>query len=154
MQFPLIGSCVLFGLYVVVKYVSKTYLDVLISCYFGLLGSGGVFQTIRDPVSQLLGAQSMKKFSFSLRWQFWKSKDESGAFTRCSHSLCLHQHACKASSTAFSHRFQHCHRRCTIASTHQRKHKESSTPRAYILLAQRCYFPFRLVLTTKRDDGM
>ena len=38
MQFPLIGSAVLFGLYVVVKFVNKEYLDVLISCYFAILG--------------------------------------------------------------------------------------------------------------------
>ena len=37
MQFPLIGSAVLFGLYVVVKFVNKEYLDVLISCYFAIL---------------------------------------------------------------------------------------------------------------------
>ena len=47
MQFPLIGSAVLFGLYVVVKFVSKDYLDILISCYFALLGTGGLFSAAR-----------------------------------------------------------------------------------------------------------
>ena len=36
MRFPLIGSAVLFSLYVVVKLVKKEYLDVLISCYFAV----------------------------------------------------------------------------------------------------------------------
>ena len=34
MQFPLIGSCVLFSLYLVVKFIQKEYLDFLISLYF------------------------------------------------------------------------------------------------------------------------
>ena len=41
MQFPLIGSAVLFGLYVVVKLVKKEYLDILISIYFSVLGAFG-----------------------------------------------------------------------------------------------------------------
>ena len=41
MQFPLIGSAVLFGLYIVVKLVKKEYLDVLISLYFSVLGAFG-----------------------------------------------------------------------------------------------------------------
>ena len=39
MQFPLIGSCVLFGLYIVIKLVKKELLDALLSVYFALLGA-------------------------------------------------------------------------------------------------------------------
>ena len=41
MQFPLIGSGVLFGLYMVVKLIKKEYLDILISIYFSFLGAFG-----------------------------------------------------------------------------------------------------------------
>ena len=36
MKFPLIGSAVLFSLYIVVKLVKKEYLDMLIACYFAV----------------------------------------------------------------------------------------------------------------------
>jgi minor histocompatibility antigen H13 len=35
-KFPLIGSAVLFSLYIVVKLVKKEYLDMLIACYFAV----------------------------------------------------------------------------------------------------------------------
>ena len=38
MKFPLIGSGVLFSLYLVVKLVKKEYLDILIACYFSVPG--------------------------------------------------------------------------------------------------------------------
>ena len=41
MKFPLIGSVVLFSLYLVVKLVKKEYLDVLIACYFSVAGAPG-----------------------------------------------------------------------------------------------------------------
>ena len=41
MKFPLIGSVVLFSLYLVVKLVKKEYLDVLIACYFSVAGEPG-----------------------------------------------------------------------------------------------------------------
>lgn len=47
MRFPLVGSAVLFGLYVVIKIVHKEYLDILISIYFTFLGSFGLFETIQ-----------------------------------------------------------------------------------------------------------
>lgn len=81
MQFPLIGSCVLFGLYVVVRFISKEYLDALISFYFGLLGTVGMFGFWRDPVTELVGGSSMKKFSFRINWKFWKKKEDADAFT-------------------------------------------------------------------------
>ena len=49
MRFPLVGSAVLFGLYVVIKLVKKEYLDILISIYFSFLGAFGLFGTIQVP---------------------------------------------------------------------------------------------------------
>lgn len=72
MQFPFIGSAVLFTLYIVVKFIKKEYLDILISCYFALIGAGGIFNSLRAPVNQLLGAESMKRFTFKINWKFWK----------------------------------------------------------------------------------
>jgi minor histocompatibility antigen H13 len=76
MQFPLIGSAVLFGLYIVVKFVSKEHLDILISIYFAGIGALGVFSTVRTPVSQLLSAEKLKVLSVRFHWKFWKRKRE------------------------------------------------------------------------------
>jgi len=80
MQFPLIGSCVLFGLYIVVKFVNKEYLDMLISAYFAMLGSVGLFGAISPPVAELMNAEGSKKFNFSINWQFWKKKENAEPF--------------------------------------------------------------------------
>merc|ERR1719502_1147163 len=55
MQFPLIGSAVLFGLYIVVKLVKKEYLDILISIYFSVLGALSVFECARPVLTGALG---------------------------------------------------------------------------------------------------
>jgi len=75
MQFPLIGSAVLFGLYVVVKFIKKEYLDVLISIYFAFLGAFGLFGTVQAPVTELLNLQGLKQYPVNFNYQFWRSKD-------------------------------------------------------------------------------
>ena len=85
MQFPLIGSCVLFGLYVVVKFVSKEYLDMLISAYFAALGSFGLFAGVSPPLTELLNAEGLKRFKFSINWQFWKKKEDAGLLNLPTH---------------------------------------------------------------------
>ena len=37
-MFPVFGSMTLFGLYLVFRYVDKTYVNYLLTAYFGLLG--------------------------------------------------------------------------------------------------------------------
>merc|ERR1740130_1571466 len=64
MKFPLIGSAVLFSLYGVVKLVKKEYLDILIACYFSVLGAFGMFGCIQAPVTELLGMTGLKQFEF------------------------------------------------------------------------------------------
>ena len=38
MKFPLVGSCVLFGLFLLFKFFAKEYLNLLFSFYFLLIG--------------------------------------------------------------------------------------------------------------------
>lgn len=79
MQFPLIGSCVLFGLYVVVKFVKKEYLDALISVYFAALGCFGLFSAFRAPANHVAGGAGLKRFAFSIHWKLWKRRDAEDA---------------------------------------------------------------------------
>lgn len=76
MQFPLIGSCVLFGLYLVVKLIKKEYLDFLISVYFAGLGAFGLYGAAQPPVVDMLGAHNLKKFTVNFHYKFWKSERE------------------------------------------------------------------------------
>ena len=75
MQFPLIGSAVLFGLYCVIKLVKKEYLDALISVYFALLGSFGIFGMIGPPLTNALGLADLKRFEKSIHYKFWRARD-------------------------------------------------------------------------------
>ena len=79
MQFPLIGSAVLFGLYVVVKLIKKEYLDVLLAVYFSGLGSFGVYGVVQPPLERALGGARYAKYTFSFHWKFWKRKGADGA---------------------------------------------------------------------------
>jgi minor histocompatibility antigen H13 len=76
MQFPLIGSAVLFGLYVVVKFVDKAYIDMLISGYFALLGAGGLFQCAVEPLTALLGMGGLGRKQVCVHWQYWKKAEK------------------------------------------------------------------------------
>lgn len=73
MQFPLIGSCVLFGLYIVVKFIKKEYLTLLLGAYFFILGAGAVFACIRVPFNDLIKG---KQYSVTVNWEFWKTPTE------------------------------------------------------------------------------
>jgi len=79
MQFPLIGSAVLFGLYLVIKVVQKELLDVLLSIYFALLGSFAVFSCVSPPIIDALGMGSLKRFEKSIHWKVWKARDAEDA---------------------------------------------------------------------------
>ena len=79
MQFPLIGSAVLFGLYLVIKFVKKEYLDALLNMYFALLGSLSIHACVCPPLSAALGMDKLKQFKFSIHWKRWKARDAEGA---------------------------------------------------------------------------
>ncbi|KAG0357015.1 hypothetical protein BG005_004019 [Podila minutissima] len=57
-MFPLFGSMTLFGLYLVFKYIDKTYVNYLLTAYFGLLGVMATTQVgvnIVNPIIKVLG---------------------------------------------------------------------------------------------------
>jgi len=72
MNFPLHGSAVLFGLYMVVKVLKKEYLNVLIAAYFFALGAGAFVQAVRTPLQALPGVRGLKTYVWSFKWMFWK----------------------------------------------------------------------------------
>jgi len=81
MRFPIVGSCVLFGLYVVIKFVNKDYLDILVACYFSAIGALGMFGTIQQPVTAALGMEDAKRWSRDFHYMFWKKAEEREPFT-------------------------------------------------------------------------
>jgi minor histocompatibility antigen H13 len=44
-MFPVFGSCVLFGLYLLFKFLSKEYINYLLTAYFLLFGIGNDFES-------------------------------------------------------------------------------------------------------------
>jgi len=79
MQFPIVGSAVLFGLYIVIKLVKKEYLDMLIAAYFAVLGSFSLYSCVAPPLTDALGLGDLKRFERSFHYKFWKSKDAADA---------------------------------------------------------------------------
>ena len=61
MQFPLIGSAVLFGLYAVIEFVKKEYLDMLLNVYFALLGSLSIHACVCPPLTKALGMEGLHR---------------------------------------------------------------------------------------------
>jgi len=76
MRFPLVGSAVLFGLYIVIKLVNKDYLDILIAIYFSFLGAFGLFGTMQAPVTKALNAEGLSRWSKDFHWQLWKKAED------------------------------------------------------------------------------
>lgn len=50
MKFPVVGSCVLFGLFVVIKFVPKHWVDLIISLYFSAIGAYTI-ATLIEPAT-------------------------------------------------------------------------------------------------------
>ncbi|KAF9167161.1 hypothetical protein DFQ27_007187 [Actinomortierella ambigua] len=59
-MFPIFGSAVLFGLYLVFRYIDKSYVNYLITAYFSLLGVAAVTQVGVDIVSPLVKLTGIK----------------------------------------------------------------------------------------------
>lgn len=53
-KFPLIGSCVLFGLYVAFKFFDKDWVNWLLSVYFSVIGAAMLTCTFEPPASLVL----------------------------------------------------------------------------------------------------
>lgn len=56
MMFPIIGSCVLFGLFLLFKFFAKEYLNMLFTFYFLILGIASVAMTLAPAVQKVVGA--------------------------------------------------------------------------------------------------
>lgn len=73
-MFPVIGSCVLFGLYLLFKFFSKDWVNLLLMSYFLFFGVLAVSATVRPLVRQLL-PKSANKNKHKLRIpMFWRSE--------------------------------------------------------------------------------
>eukprot|EP01120_Amphizonella_sp_Union-15-10_P003318 TRINITY_DN1373_c0_g1_i1.p1 TRINITY_DN1373_c0_g1~~TRINITY_DN1373_c0_g1_i1.p1 ORF type:complete len:321 (-),score=47.89 TRINITY_DN1373_c0_g1_i1:17-979(-) len=67
-MYPVFGSCVLFGLYILFKLFSETYVNLLLTIYFLLLGFFLLAKTLR-PFVERITIQSLKpkkKFSYKI----------------------------------------------------------------------------------------
>lgn len=60
--FPVIGSVVLFSLYLVFKYLDRTWVDRILSVYFALVGSAAVYKVALSLTEGIVGTASWKKF--------------------------------------------------------------------------------------------
>jgi minor histocompatibility antigen H13 len=71
-MFPVIGSCVLFGLYLLFKFFSKDWVNLLLMSYFLIFGVLAVSATIRPLVRQFLPKSASKnkhKIRIPLFWR-------------------------------------------------------------------------------------
>ena len=78
MRFPLVGSAVLFGLYIVIKLVKKEWMDILVSVYFSVVGCFGMIGTIQQPVTLMLKAEDAARWSRDFNYQLWKKVEDRG----------------------------------------------------------------------------
>jgi len=61
MMFPIIGSCVLFGLFLLFKFFAKEYLNLLFTFYFLLVGLVAVAMTLSPLVERVMGVKKENK---------------------------------------------------------------------------------------------
>jgi len=71
MMFPIVGSCVLFGLFLLFKLFAKEYLNLLFTGYFLIIGSFAVAMTILPGVQVFTGVpkptdKPLVKYSFTI----------------------------------------------------------------------------------------
>jgi minor histocompatibility antigen H13 len=68
-MFPLVGSTVLFGLYILFKYFSKEYINLLLTGYFLLFGLGALSTTLapwlEDLGTVLMGRRKRKPYQIN-----------------------------------------------------------------------------------------
>lgn len=67
MQFPLVGSCSLFGLYCAFKFFDKDTVNIILSAYFALMGCGAVTATLSPVLSVLGGPLTSVKFAKDIK---------------------------------------------------------------------------------------
>jgi minor histocompatibility antigen H13 len=62
MKFPIIGSCVLFGLFAVIKLVPKNWVDLIISIYFSAIGAYTIATLIEPATVRFLSSHLSGSF--------------------------------------------------------------------------------------------
>jgi minor histocompatibility antigen H13 len=67
MQFPLVGSCSLFGLYCAFKFFDKDTVNIILSAYFALMGCGAVTATLSPVLAVLGGPLTSVKFAKDIK---------------------------------------------------------------------------------------
>lgn len=66
MQFPIMGSCSLFGLYMAFKFLGQDLVNLLIGGYFALVGIGALTLTI-SPKMDSIAPKSMNEFKMGFK---------------------------------------------------------------------------------------
>lgn len=66
MQFPIMGSCSLFGLYLAFKFLGEDLVNLLIGGYFALVGVGALALTF-SPVLDNIAPKSMNEYKMGFR---------------------------------------------------------------------------------------
>ncbi|TRM69825.1 signal peptide peptidase-domain-containing protein [Schizophyllum amplum] len=60
--FPILGSVVLFSLYLVVKFLGTEWINLLLGWYFSLAGVGAVWKSLTSCVRSIVGERAWKAF--------------------------------------------------------------------------------------------
>ena len=68
-MFPIFGSCVLFGLYLLFKFLSKEYINYLLTAYFLLFGIGALIMTF-SPVIGIFFPKSVNEKKYHVSFSF------------------------------------------------------------------------------------
>merc|ERR1711981_473241 len=84
MMFPIVGSCVLFGLFLLFKFFAKEYLNLLFTFYFLMVGVFAVGMTVYPFMEKLLGTDERDKegnatkplFKWVVSIPFYSEKDK------------------------------------------------------------------------------
>lgn len=74
-MFPIIGSAVLGSLFLIVKYVSKEYLNLLLGCYFSLIGGFAGAKYLDSAFYNLIGTSLYNKLFPKWRLLLVKGKE-------------------------------------------------------------------------------
>jgi minor histocompatibility antigen H13 len=80
--FPVIASCMLFGLYILFKFLGKDYVNYLLSLYFLALGTYAVWGTI-TPVIAVFVPQSLQKKTIHFKVPYAGMSESFQCRTRC-----------------------------------------------------------------------
>jgi len=77
MMFPVVGSCVLFGMFLVFKFFAKEYINMLLHVYFIFLGAVCIGSTVLPFVAMVMGNNPALVLDFKLTIPFYHKAGES-----------------------------------------------------------------------------